>query len=138
MSPTFLDRAITNEAAIDSFLLNVATIRESVESMGVRFLHVLQPTPVTKSKLWLCEKYGLETIETLYPGLRKALVESYQKIREKIAQGRGAPDNFLDLSRATDGLDAYLYSDYVHEHRNGHLTRLIGESIARRAAPLMN
>jgi len=118
-------------------LINIATIRIAVESKGVKFLHVLQPTPMTKTKLYNCEKQGLEMIEALYPGFSSVLVESYQRIRNKVAKGAGAPQAFIDLGRFTDDMDEYLYSDYVHEHHNGQLTLIIGERIARRAAPLI-
>lgn len=129
-SPTFRDRAAMNEPALDAYLLNAAATRAIVEANGIAFVHVLQPTPAAKQKLWPCERHGLDTIDTLYPGINEIMRASYKRIREIMAARKAPQGGFLDLGGMTDNSALYLYSDYIHEYRAGPLTRLVGEAIA--------
>jgi len=139
--PAFGDQARVNPEAVDVFAGHVQLMRQASNKAGIAFVHVLQPTAFTKKKLYPCERFSIDFNNASYKDMQRVWIATYDLMRERLRRDSsrwGAGSLHVDLSRFTDDMDAYLYDDFCHAWRQGPLTRIVGEEIARHILPMVS
>jgi lysophospholipase L1-like esterase len=129
----YADYARFNADAVNAYLNNIRAMAASLDSIGISFLHVLQPTALTKKKLYPREKWSIDFNNAYYEGFQEVTIKTLREFRDgqqRIAKTSIYPKaRFLDLSSLTDSMDEYLYDDYCHAYKNGRLTAVVGHAI---------
>lgn len=132
----FSDKARMNQAAVDVYVQNAATMARSVSRRKILFLHVLQPTAFTKKHLHPREQWSVDFNNAYYADFRSVYLETYARYRAdlgRLASGEFQNErrvSFLDLSAVTDNNPDFIYDDYCHENLHGNLTQIVGDAIA--------
>ncbi|MCB1174169.1 MAG: SGNH/GDSL hydrolase family protein [Leptospiraceae bacterium] len=127
-----------NEASVQVYVNNVRTMADIAKQQEVAFLHVLQPTALTRQNRSERAQWSVDFNEAYLPGFREQTLRTFNQYSRRLKRVAAVfPEQrirFLDLSRFTDNLPGNtLFDDYVHVHRDGNLTELIGAEIAREA-----
>lgn len=129
----YSDHAVFNPESVNAYLNNIKAMAASFDAIGISFLHVLQPTALTKNKLYAREKWSIDFNNAYYAGFQEVIVKTLGEFRrgqQEIAKTSNfSKARFLDLSNLTDSMDEYLYDDYCHANKNGRLTAVVGRAI---------
>lgn len=138
----YSDHATYNPESVSAYLNNIKAMAASLDANGISFLHVLQPTALTKNKLYPRENWSIDFNNAYYAGFQEVMVKTLREFRrgqQEIAKSSAfSKARFLDLSSLTDSMDEYLYDDYCHAYKNGRLTAVVGRSIGEHILKTLN
>lgn len=138
----YSDHATFNPESVNAYLNNIRSMAASLDANGISFLHVLQPTALTKNKLYPREKWSIDFNNAYYAGFQEVTVKTLREFRrgqQEIAKtSTFSRARFLDLSNLTDSMDEYLYDDYCHAYKNGRLTAVVGRAIGEHILKVFN
>ncbi|QWG17062.1 SGNH/GDSL hydrolase family protein [Bradyrhizobium sediminis] len=125
--------AQAKQAAANAYARNIQTMQAATESVGAKFVHVVQPTALNKRKLFPCESFSLRWNEKAHANFRVELMRQYAMLSEAVARVAANQSSgiFIDLASSTDEIDEYLYDDWHHAFATGRLTEIVGGLIAR-------
>lgn len=130
--PFLADQASARPEAAFAYAQNIIAMQAATESVGAKFVHVLQPTALNKAKIYPCEDFSFRWNGKAHNYFRRELSRQFEMFGEAVTQAAKKQKGgiYIDLSHATDDIDEYLYDDWHHENPTGRLFDIVGKMVA--------